>query len=298
MVFVVEDLQRVDPATLTLLQSLVDQGLNDRLLTLLTFRPEFETPWGSRANQTQIALNRLTRKQIDEIMIKRTGLAQIPAVVVARIVARTEGEPLFVEEYSTLILETGALREVDGRVELAEGFELQGIPATLRDLQVSRLDRLQSVHDVAQLGATIGRRFTYQVLRAVSELDEATLKQEMEKLVGAEILFEEGAAPQAIYTFKHALIQDAAYQSLLKKKRVEFHQRIGETLETKFPETAETEPTLLAQHFTEAGVTDKAIQYWQTAGSPNSRTTAGGSAKRSEPPRSACTMIWPRAGSL
>lgn len=274
LLFVVEDLHWIDPTSLQLLARLLDQGLNDRLLTLLTFRPEFETPWGSRANQTQIALNRLTRKQIEEMMIKRTGLAQIPAVVVAQIVERTEGVPLFVEEYSTLILETGALREVDGRVELAEGFELQGIPATLQDLLVSRLDRLQSVHDVAQLGATIGRRFTYQVLRAVSELDEATLKQELEKLVGAEILFQEGAAPQAIYTFKHALIQDAAYQSLLRKKRVEFHQRIGETLETKFPETAETEPALLAQHFTEAGVTDKAIQYWQKAGARSQEQSA------------------------
>lgn len=266
LLFVVEDLHWIDPTSLELLGRLVDQGLNDRLLTLLTFRPEFETPWGSRANQTQLALNRLTKSQIEEMMLKRTGLAHIPAEVVKQIIERTEGVPLFIEEYSNLITESGALREINGRVQLAEGFDLQAIPATLQDLLVSRLDRLQSVHDVAQMGATIGRRFTYELLRAVSALDEATLQAELEKLIGAEIIFAEGSPPQATYTFKHALIQDAAYGSLLKKKRTEFHQRIGEVLEQQFPETVALEPALLAHHFTEAGISDKAIQYWLKAG--------------------------------
>ena len=200
------------------------------------------------------------------MMLKRTGLVHIPAEVVKQIIERTEGVPLFIEEYSNLITESGALREVNGRVQLAEGFDLQAIPATLQDLLVSRLDRLQSVHDVAQMGATIGRRFTYELLRAVSPLDEATLQAELEKLIGAEIIFQEGSPPRATYTFKHALIQDAAYGSLLKKKRTEFHQRIGDVLEQQFPETATQEPALLAHHFTEAGLSDKAIQYWLKAG--------------------------------
>ncbi|MFM9963036.1 MAG: protein kinase domain-containing protein [Planctomycetaceae bacterium] len=266
LLFVVEDLHWIDPTSLQLLGRLVDQGMNDRLLTLLTFRPEFETPWGSRANQTQLALNRLTKSQIQEMMLKRTGLAHIPAEVVNQIIERTEGVPLFIEEYSNLITESGALREVNGRLQLAEGFNLQAIPATLQDLLVSRLDRLKSVHDVAQMGATVGRRFTYELIHAVSTLDEATLQAELEKLVGAEIIFQEGAPPRATYTFKHALIQDAAYGSLLKKKRTEFHHRIGEVLEQHFPATVATEPALLAHHFTEAGDTDKAIQYWLKAG--------------------------------
>lgn len=266
LLFVVEDLHWIDPTSLQLLGRLVDQGMNDRLLTLLTFRPEFETPWGSRANQTQLALNRLTKAQIEEMMLKRTGLAHIPAEVVGQIIERTEGVPLFIEEYTNLITESGALQNVDGQLQLAEGFNLQAIPATLQDLLVSRLDRLQSVHDVAQIGATIGRRFTYELLSGISALDEVTLQAELEKLVGAEIIFQEGLPPRATYTFKHALIQDAAYESLLKKKRTEFHLRIGEVLEEKFPETVATEPALLAHHFTEAGGTDKAIQYWLKAG--------------------------------
>jgi serine/threonine protein kinase/tetratricopeptide (TPR) repeat protein len=266
LLFVVEDLHWIDPTSLQLLARMVDQGLNDRLLTLLTFRPEFETPWGSRANQTQLALNRLTKSQIEEMMLKRTGLSHIPAEIVLQIIERTEGVPLFIEEYSNLITESGALREVSGRVQLAEGFGLQAIPATLQDLLVSRLDRLQSVHDVAQMGATIGRRFTYELLHAVSPLDEVALQAELEKLVGAEIIFQEGTPPRAIYTFKHALIQDAAYGALLKKKRTEFHQRIGDVLEQQFPDTATNEPALMAHHFEEAGLTDKAIQYWLKAG--------------------------------
>ena len=192
LLFVVEDLHWIDPTSLQLLGRLVDQGFNDRLLTLFTFRPEFETPWGSRANQTQLALNRLTRAQIEEMMLKRTGLAHIPAAVVNQIIDRTEGVPLFIEEYSNLITESGALREVDGRMQLAEGFNLRAIPATLQDLLVSRLDRLESVHDIAQLGATIGRRFSYELLRTVSTLDDVTLRGELEKLVGAEIIFQDG----------------------------------------------------------------------------------------------------------
>jgi serine/threonine protein kinase/tetratricopeptide (TPR) repeat protein len=266
LLFVVEDLHWIDPTSLQLLARLVDQGFADRLLTLFTFRPEFETPWGSRANQTQLALNRLTKAQVEEMMLKRTGLAHIPAAVVKQIIDRTEGVPLFIEEYSNLITESGALREDGGRVRLAEGFNLRTIPATLQDLLVSRLDRLESVHDVAQLGAAIGRRFTYELLRAVSTLDEGTLRAELEKLVGAEIIFQDGAPPHSTYTFKHALIQDAAYGSILKKKRADFHRLIGTAIEQHFPETAATEPALLAHHFTEAGATDTAIRYWLKAG--------------------------------
>ncbi len=274
LLFVVEDLHWIDPTALELLTRLVNQGLNDRLLTLFTFRPEFETPWGSRANQTQLALNRLTKAQIEEMILKRTGLTRIPAEVITQIIERTEGVPLFIEEYSNLITESNALSEVGGRIKLKDGFDLQAIPATLQDLLISRLDRLKSVQDVAQLGATIGRRFPYELIHAVSQLDEHSLQSELDKLVGAEILFQDGTPPRAMYTFKHALIQDAAYGSLLKKNRTEFHQRIAMVLEQRFPETITTEPALLAHHFTEAGILDKAIDYWLKAGKKSQAANA------------------------
>jgi len=266
VLFIIEDLHWVDPTTLEFLETLVDQGFNDRILTLLTFRPEFETPWKSKAHQTQVALNRLTKRQIGEMMELKSGVKKIPQQVVAQVVERTDGVPLFVEEFTTMILEAATVRQADGDVEMSASFPVHEIPATLQDLLMARLDRMASDIEVVQLAATIGREFTYDLVRAVSPLEDADLQQELAKLVEAELLFQRGRAPRVRYMFKHALIQDAAYQSLLKKKRQQFHLQIADALEAQFPETCDSQPELLAHHFTEAAAAPKAVEYWDRAG--------------------------------
>lgn len=261
VLFIVEDLHWIDPSGLELLGKHLEQGFNDRILTLLTFRPEFETPWGSRAHQTQIALSRLTKKQIGEMMHRKSGASKIPAELIAQVVDRTDGVPLFVEEFTKLIVESGALQGPAPESKL-----LDRIPASLNDLLMARLDRMDSDPDVVQMSATLGREFTYELLNAVLDLPEDDLQAELGKLVQSELLFQKGRPPQCQYIFKHALIQDAAYNSLLLKKRQKFHKKIAEVLESQFPETAESQPEVLAKHFTEAGTAEPAIRYWMKAG--------------------------------
>lgn len=266
VLFIVEDLHWIDATSLELVGLLLDQGLNERLLSLLTFRPEFETPWGSRSNQTQLALNRLTRQQIEQMVKSRLKVHEVPEAVATRISERTEGVPLFIEEFSTMIAESDAVETVDGMTKITTDFDIDDIPATLQDLLVSRLDRLGSRTEVVQMAATIGREFSYELILGVLDLDANTLQEELEQLVQAEVIFQQGTPPQAIYTFKHALIQDAAYSSILRKRLLTNHQTIGECFEKQFPQIVESQPALLAHHFTAAGVKDKAIQYWETAG--------------------------------
>jgi predicted ATPase len=194
------------------------------------------------------------------------GGKALPAEVHQQVVARTDGVPLFVEELTRMVLESGLLREREDRYELTGPLPPLAIPTTLHDSLMARLDRLAAVKDVAQLGATLGRTFAYELLRAVTPLDDAALQQALAQLVAAELLYQRGAPPQATYLFKHALIQEAAYQSLLKSTRQQSHQRIAQVLETRFPETLETQPELLAYHYTEAGINAQAVAYWQQAG--------------------------------
>ncbi len=264
VLFIVEDLHWVDPTTLEFIGLHVDQGLHDSVLTLLTFRPEFRTPWQSYGHQTQVALTRLTKRQIGEMMKRKTGVDDIPEEIVARVVDRTDGVPLFVEEFTQMVEESGVLETAE--TSEAVSLALHAIPATLQDLLSARLDRMDSNPDVVQLGATFGREFTYELLHAASNLDEEELQAELAKLVEAELLFQKGRPPKSIYIFKHALIQDAAYNSLLKKKRQQFHKTIAETIEKDFAETADTQPELLAHHYTEAGEIGSAIEYWLKAG--------------------------------
>jgi predicted ATPase len=181
-------------------------------------------------------------------------------------VAKTDGVPLFVEELTKMVLESGLLQAREDRYELAGPLPPLAVPATLHDSLMARLDRLAAVKGLAQLGATLGRQFAYALLQAVSPWDEDTLRRGLHQLVEAEFLYQQGVPPQATYRFKHALIQDAAYQSLLKSTRQQYHQRIAEVLEGRFPEVAATQPELLAQHYTQAGLTGPAIPYWQRAG--------------------------------
>ena len=261
-----EDLHWADPSTLEFLGLLIDQTPTARLLTLLTCRPEFRPPWTPRSYLTQLTLGRLGRVQVEAMIERITAGKALPAEVVQQIVARTDGVPLFVEELTKAILESGLLQERENRYEQRGPLPSLAIPATLHDSLMARLDRLATGKEVAQLAATLGRAFPYELLRAVSPLDEATLQQALARLVEAELLYQRGMPPQATYLFKHALIQETAYQSLLKSTRQQYHRRVAQVLEAQFPETCETQPELLAHHYTEAGRTEQAIPYWQRAG--------------------------------
>jgi predicted ATPase len=231
-------------------------------------------PWGFRAHLTPLTLTRLPRPQVAQLIGRVAGGKALPPEVVGQIVTKTDGVPLFVEELTKMVLESGLLRQGEERYELTGPLPPLAIPATLHDSLMARLDRLGTVKDVAQLGATIGRTFAYELLQAVSPLDEVTLQHGLRQLVEAELVYQRGVPPQATYTFKHALIQDAAYQSLLRSTRQQYHQRIAQVLVRQFPETVETHPELLAQHYTEAGLGAQAVPYWQRAGQRASERSA------------------------
>ena len=214
VLFVMEDLHWVDPSTLELLSLLVDQGPTARILALFTFRPDFSPPWTGRAHLTQVTLPRLPRRQAAEMTGRVAHGKALPAEVVEQIVAKTDGVPLFVEELTKMVLESGLLQEREERYELTGPLPPLAIPATLHDSLMARLDRLATVKGLAQLGATLGREFSYELLQAVAPWDEETLQRGLHQLVEAEFLYQRGLPPQATYLFKHALIQDAAYQSL------------------------------------------------------------------------------------
>jgi DNA-binding winged helix-turn-helix (wHTH) protein/predicted ATPase/class 3 adenylate cyclase len=266
VLFLVEDLHWSDPSTLELLTLLIDHGPTARLLTLLTGRPEFHPPWTPRTHVTHLTLGRLSRVQVEQMITQVTRATPLPSTVVAQITAKTDGVPLFVEELTAMVQESGLLREGDGKDERS-GFCLPfAIPATLHGVLLARLDRLQPAKAIAQLGATIGRTFTYTLLQAIAPLDEASVQHGLRQLVEAELVYQHGVLPTATYTFKHALIQDAAYQSLLRSIRQQYHQRIAQVLEARFPATVETQPELVAQHYTAAGCHAQAVVYWQRAG--------------------------------
>jgi predicted ATPase len=266
VLFVMEDLHWVDPTTLEFLTLLVDQGPTARILALWIFRPDFSPPWTGRSHLTQVTLPRLPRQQATEMTDRVAHGKALPAEVVAQVVAKTDGVPLFVEELTKMVLESGLLQEREDRYELTGPLPPLAIPTTLHDSLMARLDRLAAVKGLAQLGATLGREFSYELLQAVSPWDEDTLQRGLHQLVEAEFLYQRGLPPQATHLFKHALIQDAAYQSLLRSTRQQYHQRIAQVLEARFPELCETQPELLAHHYTEAGFMAQAISYWQRAG--------------------------------
>jgi class 3 adenylate cyclase/predicted ATPase len=265
VLFVVEDLHWVDASTLEFLGQFLAEGLHDSILTVLTFRPEFRTPWPALAHQTSLALTRLTRRQVGELMRNKTGRA-VPDAFVEQVYDRAGGVPLFVEEFTKTVQELGVLDQAGEGGTGGSVFRAREIPATLQDLVMARLDQMESERDVAQLAAVLGREFSYELLAAVATVDEPTLQAELAKLTQAEILYPKGRPPRCIYLFKHALLEDALYNALVKGKRQQFHRRIGEVLETHFPQTAKTQPELLGRHFTEAGLAERAIGYWLKAG--------------------------------
>ena len=261
-----EDLHWADPSTLDVLSLMLDQVSTVRMLTLLTCRPEFHPPWTTHAPVTQVTLNRLGRTQVEAMIPSLTGDKALPTDMVEQVIAKTDGVPLFVEELVKMILESGLVREQADSYVLTGPLPPLAIPSTLHDSLMARLDRLSTARELVQLGAVLGREFTYELLQAVSPVDEIALQQGLAQLVDAELVYQRGLLPRSRYIFKHALIQDAAYQSLLKSTRQQYHQRIAQVLETRFPELVETQPELVAHHFTEAGLTALAVGYWHRAG--------------------------------
>jgi predicted ATPase/class 3 adenylate cyclase len=261
-----EDLHWADPSTLELLGRLIERVPTTRVCLVLTCRPEFVPPWASCAPLSHLPLTRFTRPQAVEMITQVTGGKGLPAVVVEQIVTQTDGVPLFVEELVKTILDMGLVRAEADRYVLTGPLPPLAIPATLQDALMARLDRLAPVKGLAQLGATLGREFTYEVLQAVAALEEPVLQQSLAQLVAADLLYQQGVPPHATYTFKHALIQEAAYQSLLRSTRQQVHHQIAQVLEARFPEMIATQPELLAHHLTEAGHSAQAVGYWQRAG--------------------------------
>jgi class 3 adenylate cyclase/predicted ATPase len=266
VLFIVEDLHWTDPTTLELLNLVIEQIPTTSMLMLLTCRPTFQPSWPHRSYLSEITVNRLSQPQVEQIVTRMTNGTTFPQEVLQQIIAKTDGVPLFVEELTKAILESGQLTVVDGHYAFLGAVSTLAIPPTLQDSLMARLDRLVTAKAVAQYAAVIGRQFSYELLQALSPADDARLQHELGRLVEAEIVYQRGVLPQATYMFKHALIQDAAYQSLLRSTRQHYHQRIAQVLETQFPETAETQPELLAYHYTEAGLREQAVHYWQRAG--------------------------------
>jgi tetratricopeptide (TPR) repeat protein len=274
VLFVFEDIHWIDPTSLEVLNAMVDRIATERVLLVVTFRPEFVPPWLGRPHVTLVSLNRLARRQSAALVEGVIGGKRLPPEVLDQIVAKTDGVPLFVEELTKTVLEAGFLKEQDDRYELEGPLPPLAIPATLHDSLMARLDRLAPVKEVAQLGAAVGRDFSYELLAAVSPVERIDLEAALAQLVASELVFARGVPPDAVYTFKHALVQDAAYESLLKSRRQQLHSRIGKVLEERWPETKESRPELLAHHFARAGLSDAAVAYGLRAGQLAARRSA------------------------
>ena len=263
VLMVVEDVHWIDPSTLELLDLLIEHLRSARVVLVVTYRPEFDSPWGGHAHVTGLTLNRLSRKESAAMIARVAGGKALPEEVLGEIVAKTDGVPLFVEELTKTVLESDLLEEAEDRYVLSGPLPPLAIPASLKDSLMARLDRLAPVKEVAQLAATLGRTFSHELLGAVSPLEGEELDDALAQLLNAGLIYRHGLPPDVTYEFKHALVRDVAYQSLLKGRRLQFHKRIAHALEERFPGT---EPELLAHHFTEAGLAEQAVGYWQRAG--------------------------------
>ena len=266
LLIICEDMHWADATTLELFDLAVDRIRGLPILVLMTSRPEFEPSWSGLANVSLLRLDRLDRRDSRALVEQVAVGRQLPREMMKQIIDRTDGIPLFVEELTKMVLESGLLVEDAGRYRLDNPLPPLAIPATLQDSLMARLDRLAPVKELAQIGAAIGRDFSYALLRYVAGRDDLTLSAALAQLEEAELLVRRGAPPEANYSFKHALVQEAAYESLLKSKRQVLHKRIGDVLREKFPVVAETEPEVLAHHFTEAGLNEVALEWWRKAG--------------------------------
>jgi class 3 adenylate cyclase/predicted ATPase len=263
VVLAFEDLHWADPTTLDVLRGIAERGALAPLFILATTRPEFRPPWSMRSHHGTISLAPLDRAQVHDMVAELAARHALPREVVEDVAARTGGVPLFVEEVTRLLLERGD-----------QGGGIEAIPPTLQQSLMARLDRLGSAREVAQIGSVIGRGFSYGLLRDVAGIEDGPLQATLEKLAEADIFLVEGMPPGSDYRFKHALIQDAAYENLLKSRRQVLHRRVAEILRDRFVATAAAEPEALAYHFTQAGLTEAAIEWWGKAGDQALRRSA------------------------
>lgn len=266
LLLIFEDLHWVDPTTREFLDGLLNHDEIDSILLLLTARPEFENPWNGAPALTTLMLQRLRVRNSSEIVLGLTGGKQLPSELMDQIMEKTDGVPLFVEELTKTVLEAGFLRSNGDHYDLNMPLPELAVPDTLQDSLMSRLDRLAPVREVAQTGAMIGRQFSYELIAAMSPLNRSALRDALRQLGDAGIITGRGTGEETIYTFKHALVQDAAYHSLLRSKRQNLHARLAQVLVTEFPEIKATQPELIAHHYTAAGLAEQAIEYWQQAG--------------------------------
>jgi tetratricopeptide (TPR) repeat protein len=263
---VFEDVHWMDPTSLELLTLMVQRLPQLRALLLITARPEFIPPWPNHAHVTTIPLTRLSRRHGTALVERITTGKTLPEPVMEKILAQTDGVPLFIEELTKTVLESGLLQERNGRYVLEHPLPSFAIPTTLYASLMARLDRLAAVKEVAQIGAAIGREFSYELLSVVAGLSKERLDEALDQLVRSELVFCRGEKLERIYTFKHVLVRDAAYAGLLKSRRAELHAIIASAFEQRFQDFVETEPETLAHHLTEAGLIRKAVDYWLRAG--------------------------------
>jgi predicted ATPase len=248
VLMIVEDVHWADPVSLDIIEMIIDRAQGAKIMVVITFRPEFVPNWRGHSHITSLALNRLGRGQCHAIIDAVTGGKLLP------------------EELTKTVLESDLVRDTGDKYELARPLSQLAIPTTLQDSLMARLDRLAPVKEVAQMGAAIGREFPHRLLEAVSPLDSGELENALNQLVEAELIFRRGVPPETNYTFKHALVRDAAYESLLKSRRQVLHQSLADILAKHFPEVAEAEPEILAHHYTEAGMIEAAAGFWCRAG--------------------------------
>jgi class 3 adenylate cyclase/predicted ATPase len=278
VLFVIEDAHWIDPSTLEGTNRFIEAIKTAPVLLLITFRPEFFPPWLDQRHVTMIQLNRLGRDQASAMVRDLAGGKELPAELLEPIISKTDGVPLFIEELTKMVLESALLRDAGDRYISVGPLPPLAIPATLHDSLMARLDRLSPIKEIAQISAAIGREFTYRLLAAVAPISGNALQSALGQLARAGLIFGRGEPPDSTYIFKHALLQEAAYASVLRARRQQLHRRIAEALEDQFAELAEVQPQLMAHHLAQAGLPERAINYLRKAGQRANESSANAEA--------------------
>ncbi|MGO4834921.1 hypothetical protein AB4144_21955, partial [Rhizobiaceae sp. 2RAB30] len=261
-----EDAHWADATSIELVGRLATHIPKHKILLVVTYRPEFQPKWVDHATVCSLSLSRLARSDSNQLIAAVSHNKTLPADIVQHILERTDGIPLFVEELTSMLIESGLMREDSNEFVLERPLPAMSIPVSLHASLMARLDRLAPVKELAQIGACLGREFSFELLSAVSGRPESQMAAQLDQLTAAGLIFREGTSPNASFIFKHALVQEAAYSTLLNARRHELHSTIASVLERQFPEIAAAQPELLAHHLTQAGLYDAAIGYWQKAG--------------------------------
>ncbi|MGZ5261585.1 MAG: adenylate/guanylate cyclase domain-containing protein, partial [Burkholderiales bacterium] len=266
VLMIYEDVHWADPTTREYLDLLIDRVPTLRVFVIISFRPEFAAPWVGRSHITLLSLSRLPRRKRTEMIAYLTGGKSLPKEIADQIVDRTDGVPLFIEELTKTVVESGIVTEAGDHYTVTGSVAPLAIPTSLHASLLARLDRLVPTREVVQIAAALGRQFSHELISAVTELPQQQLDDALAQLLSAELIFRRGVPPNAEYTFKHALVQDAAYSTLLRSRRPQLHARIASILESQFPDVVETQPELIGRHFGEGGFEEKAISYFTVAG--------------------------------